>query len=177
MSAGSPRQPALPAIQRNYPGLEKINKLLGIARQFMRKGLSTNTLKSYDAAWDQYSAFCSSLSEPPCPINISVLCAFITACVKDKDMQYSSVAVLLAGIQFHARCLDPSTGSLFFNPSVRLLLNGIKRSRPGRRDSRLPLSTRSLYSMIQLLRKGRFGFFLDKMLESVLLISFSAFLG
>ena len=142
----------------------------------MRGGLAPSTLKSYDAAWNRYAAFCSSVPVPPCPVDISVLCAFISECAVAKDMQYSSISVFVAGIQFHARCLDPSAGSLFFNPSVRLLLNGIKRSKPGRRDSRLPLSTASLYSMVRTLRRGRFGILLDKMLETVLLVSFFGFL-
>ena len=142
----------------------------------MRKGLAPSTLKSYDAAWNQYETFCSGASVSPCPVNIAILCAFISERVLVKDIQFSSVSVLVAGVQFHARCRDPSAGSLFSNPSVRLLLNGIKRSRPARRDSRLPLSTVSLYSMVKLLRGGRFGFFLDKMLEAVLLVAFFGFL-
>ena len=142
----------------------------------MRSGLAPRTLKSYDAAWAQYSAFCNHFSLPVHPVNISVVCAFISSRVDSTNIQYSSVSSLIAGIQFHARCLDPSTGSLFSNPSVRLLLQGIKRERPCRRDSRLPLSVQSLYSMVSLLRKGRFGPFMDAMLEAVILTAFFGFL-
>ena len=176
MSVGNRAKPGLPAVQRSNLGLGKVDKLLGVARYFMRKGLAPSTLKSYDAAWNGYVTFCSGVSVSPCPVNIAVLCAFISERVLIKDMQFSSISVLVAGIQFHARCRDPSAGSLFSNPSVRLLLNGIKRSKPMRRDSRLPPSTTSLYSMVNQLRRGRFGSFLDKMLEAVLLVAFFGFL-
>ena len=142
----------------------------------MRLGLAPRTLKVYDAAWAQYADFCDDMSVPACPVDVSVMCAFISSRVDARDLRYPSVAALVAGVQFHARCLDPSAGSLFSNPSIRLLLQGIKRARPCRRDSRLPLSIQSVHSTVALLRGGRFGPFLDLMLEAVILVAFFGFL-
>ena len=158
MSSGRRDGPALSAIRSCGSGLTRLNDCLGSARRYMRLGLAPRTLKSYDAAWAKYSAFCDNVSVPACPINVSVLCAFISSCVDSRNLRYPSVPALVAGVQFHARRLDPSTGSLFSNPSVRLLLQGIKRARPCRRDQRLPLSVRSVGSMVSLLRGGVSGF-------------------
>lgn len=146
------------------------------AAHYMRSGLSKATLKSYDSAWSYFSSFCSSFSVPVLPVNVSVVCAFIVHCFESRKIQPSSIKGLVAGIQFHLRCLDPSTISLLQNPSVRLLLNGLKREKPQGNDTRLPLTLPLLRNMITHLRKGCFGPYSDLLVETVLLTAFYGFL-
>lgn len=97
-------------------------------------------------------------------------------CLYCSLLQPSSVKGLVAGIQFHLRCLDPSTISLLENPSICLLLNGIKREKPQDKDSRLPLTLPLLKTLITQLRNGCFGSYTDILLETVLLTAFYGFL-
>ena len=87
-------------------------------------------------------------------------------------MQPSSIKGLVAGIQFHLRCLDPSTISLLGNPSVRLLLNGLQKEKM----IRLPFTLTLLKKLITYLRGGCFGQYTDLLLETVFLTAFYGFL-
>ncbi|KAL1276886.1 hypothetical protein QQF64_023559 [Cirrhinus molitorella] len=110
------------------------------------------------------------------PVNVSYVSAFIVHCFESRRMQPSSIKCMVAGIQFHLRCLDPSCLSLLENPSIRLLLNGLKREKPQGKDPRLPFSLTLLQKLITRLREGCFGSYSDLLLESVLLTAFYGFL-
>lgn len=91
--------------------------------------------KSYDSAWSCFTSFCDPFFVAILPTNISVICAFIIHCFESWKMQPSSIKGLDAGIQFHLRCLDPpTTTQQLENPSVHLLLNGLKREKPQGND-------------------------------------------
>ena len=90
-------------------------------------------------------------------------------------MQPSSIKGLVAGIQFHLRCLDPSTISLLRNPSVRLLLNGLKKEKPQGNDSS-SLHSYTLEKTNHILKGGCFGQYTDLLLETVFLTAFYGFL-
>ncbi len=68
-------------------------------------------------------------------------------------MQPSSIKSMVAGIQFHLRCLDPSTTSLLKNPLIRLLINGLKKEKPQGNDQRLPLTLSLLLMLLSRLRE------------------------
>ena len=105
-----------------------------------------------------------------------MICAFIIHCFESKKMQPSSIKGSVAGIQFHLRCLDPSTISLLQNSSIRLLLNGLKREKPQGKDIRLPLTLPLVHKIIIQLRAGFFGHYTDLLLETVILTAFYGFL-
>ncbi len=142
----------------------------------MRNGLAKTTLKMYDSAWSHFSSFCATLSVAVLPVNVSCVSAFIVHCYESRKMQPSSIKSMVAGIQFHLRCLDPSTTSLLGNPSIRLLINGLKKEKPQGNDQRLPLTLSLLLKLISRLREGCFGSYTDLMLESALLTAFYGFL-
>lgn len=142
----------------------------------MRSGLATSTLKMYDTAWSHFSSFCATFSVNVLPVNVSYVSAFIVHCFESRKIQPSSIKSMVAGIQFHLRCLDPSTSSLLENSSIRLLLNGLKKEKPRGNDHRLPLTLTLLRKLISHLRAGCFGVHTDMMLESVLLTAFYGFL-
>ena len=146
------------------------------AAHYMRSGLAKSTLKMYDSAWSYYTSFCATFSAEVLPVNISIICAFLVHCFESRKMQPSSIKGLVAGIQFHLRCLDPSTISLLGNPSVRLLLNGLKKEKPQGNDIRLPFTPTLLKKLITYLRGGCFGQYTDLLLETVFLTAFYGFL-
>lgn len=146
------------------------------AAKYMRSGLATSTLKMYDSAWSHFSSFCATFSVDVLPVNVAYVSAFIVHCYESQKMQPSSIKSKIAGIQFHLRCLDPSTISLLENSSIRLLLNGLKKEKPKGNDHRLPLTLPLLKKLISRLRVGCFGIYSDMLLESVLLTAFYGFL-
>ena len=167
----------MPPFPADYNGLnESLHPLLMSAAIYMRAGLASSTLKQYDHAWLHYTSFCSTFRVCPMPVNISVLSAFLVHCVEGRNLRAASVTGLLAGIQFHARCMDPSTASLVGNPSIRLLLNGFRKLRPQGNDKRLPFTPSLLHGLINRLRQGCFGDYVDSMLEVALLTAFYGFL-
>ncbi|KAG5281822.1 hypothetical protein AALO_G00049190 [Alosa alosa] len=91
-------------------------------------------------------------------------------------MQPSSIKITVAGIQFHLRCLDPSVTSILENPSIRLLLNGLKKESPRGNDKCLPFTLPLVNTIISRLREGCFGPYTDQMLETVILTAFFGFL-
>lgn len=105
-----------------------------------------------------------------------MICGFIVHCFESQKMQPSLIKGLIAGIQFHLCCLDSSTTSLLENPSIRLLLNGLRRERPQGKDIRLPFTLPQVHKLINHLRDGRFGHYTDLLLETVILTSFDGFL-
>ena len=42
----------------------------------------------------------------------------------------ASIESTVTGIQFHLRCQDPSAASILGDPSMRLLLKGLKKESP-----------------------------------------------
>ena len=149
---------------------------LTAATGYMRLGLAGSTLKSYDSAWSYFSSFCDSFGVTPLPVDISIVCAFLVHCFESRKIQPSSIKGIVAGIQFHLRCRDPSVSSLLSNPSVRLLLNGFRKQNPGSRDKRLPVTLPVLTQLILKLRHGFFSPYIDILLESVFLSAFYGFL-
>lgn len=149
---------------------------LQTAAQYMRKGLSVSTLKSYDSAWSHFSSFCAALSTVPIPANIACVSAFIVHCFESRNMQPSSIKSTIAGIQFHLRCTDPSTIGLLENLSIRLLLNGLKKQNPQGNDCRLPMTPSLLQTIISRLREGCFCHYSDLLMETMLLTAFYGFL-
>ena len=142
----------------------------------MRKGVSKNTLKVYDSAWYFFSSFCLSFSVNPIPVNIPIICAFIVHSSESRKLKPSSIKAMVSGIQFHLRCLDPSSLSILSHPSIRLLLNGLKKDQPQGKDKRLPLSIDLVHKLVGRLRQGCFSFYEDKMLEAIILTAFFGFL-
>lgn len=142
----------------------------------MRMGLAKSTIKMYDSAWSSYTSFCSSFSVHVLPLNVSMICAFIVHCFQSRKMQPSSIKAFVAGIQFHLRCADPSVCCLLGNPSVRLLLNGLKKEHPERIDKRLPFTLSLVHKLVSHLRQGCFGSYTDALLETVFLTAFYGFL-
>ncbi len=119
----------------------------------------------YDSAWSHFSSFCATLSVAVLPVNVSCVSAFIVHCYESRKMQPSSIKSMVAGIQFHLRCLDPSTTSLLGNPSIRLLINGLKKEKPQGNDQRLPLTLSLLLKLISRLREECFGSYTDLILR------------
>lgn len=123
-----------------------------------------------------FSAKAATFSVDVLPVNVSYVSAFIVHCFESRKMQPSTIKSMVAGIQFHLRCLDPSTISLLENPSIRLLLNRLKKEKPQGNDHHLPLTLPLLQKVISRLREECFGLYSDMMLESVLLTAFYGFL-
>ncbi len=142
----------------------------------MHKGLSKNTLKAYDSAWWFFSSFCARFACPPLPVNIPLVCAFIVHSFESHHLQPLSIKALIAGIQFHLRCQDPSVCSLLKNPCIRLLLNGLEKEQLPGNDERLPLTISLVHKMVSKLRSGLFTSDINKLLEAVLLMAFYGFM-
>ena len=146
------------------------------AGEYMRKGIAPSTLKSYDRAWIRFSGFCAAFGVSPRPVNMSVLCAFIVHCFESQKLHPSSIKALVSGIQFNVRCSEPSACSLLGNPSIRLLMNGLRKQRPETKDKRLPITLPLLHTLVSNLRQGCFGPYVDTLLESVFFTAFYGFL-
>ncbi len=153
-----------------------LHDLLSSASKYMRLGLAKSTIKAYDSAWYFYSTFCASLLLKPLPVNISVICAFIVHLFESRHLHVANIKASLAGIQFHMRCRDPASPSLLRNPSIQLLLNGLKKARPQGCDKRLPLTISMVHKLVSKLGQGCFSPYIDTMLEAVLLMAFFGFL-
>lgn len=153
-----------------------LQDLLYSASKYMRLGLAKSTIKAYDSAWYFFSSFCASLLLSPLPVDVSVVCAFIVFSFESRNLQTQSIKAMLAGIQFHIRCQDPASQSLLGNPSIQLLLNGLKKARPPGNDKRLPLTISLVHKLVSRLRQGCFSPYIDTMLEAVLLMAFYGFL-
>jgi len=167
----------MPTFQSNHSRLKTpLQSYMHSAAQYMRGGLASSTLKSYDSAWSYFISFCASLSVAVLPIKISYISAFIVHCFEDRKLQPSSIKNTVSGIQFHLRCLDPSASSILETPSIRLLLNGIKRHSPQGNDKRLPFTLPLVKQIISKLRDGCFGSYTDQLLETVILTAFFGFL-
>ncbi|XP_035268944.1 uncharacterized protein LOC118225046 [Anguilla anguilla] len=170
-------QPAMPNLQPNGARLNaSLQTYLSSASHYMRSGLAKSTLKMYDSAWYHFSSFCAAFSVAVSPINISIVCAFVVHCFESRKMQPSSIKTLVAGIQFHLRCMDPSVGSLLGNPSLRLLFNGLMKRSPESIDKRLPLTISLTHKLVSHLRQGCFNPYTDSLLEAVFLTAFYGFL-
>ncbi|KAL1277250.1 hypothetical protein QQF64_023923 [Cirrhinus molitorella] len=169
-------QPSASLTRDAPPSVMTLQSHLHSAACYMRSSLAKSTLIMYDSAWFHFSSFCATFSVVVIPVNVSYISAFIVHCFESRRMQPSSIKCMVAGIQFHLRCLDPSCLSLLENPSIRLLLNGLKREKPQGKDPRLPFSLTLLQKLITRLREGCFGSYSDLLLESVLLTAFYGFL-
>lgn len=142
----------------------------------MRKGIAASTLKSYDFAWKIFAMFCASLHLPLKPVTISAVCAFICHCMDVRQFKPQYVRGLVAGIQFNARCSDPSFPSLFSNPSIKLLLRGISKVSPSSLDNKRPITLSILHKMLCVLRQGYFSPYVDSLLDCSFLLAFYGFL-
>ncbi|ROI27819.1 hypothetical protein DPX16_23141 [Anabarilius grahami] len=141
----------------------------------MRSGLAKTTFKTYDSAWSSFSDFCYAFSVPILPVNISITCAFITHCFESRKLKPSTIKIMILGIQFHIRCIDPSSQSLLQNPSI-CLLNGLKKESPAVPDKRLPLSLSQVHTMVDKLRSGLFTPHTNLLLEAAFLTAYYGFL-
>ena len=146
------------------------------ARFYMRKGLATSTLKSYDFARKTFALFCVSLNLPLKPGKISAVCAFICHCMDESHFKPQYIRGLVAGIQFNARCFDPSFPSLFSNPAIKLLLKGISKVSPSSTDNRLPIILSILHKMLSVLIQGYISPHFDSLLDCSFLFAFYGFL-
>ena len=100
-------------------------------------------------------------------MNMSVLCAFMVHCFESRKLQPSSIKALVAGVQFHVRWADLLACSLLGSPFMRLLMNGLRKQRPERKDKRLPITLPLLHKLVSALRQGYFGLYVDTLLETV----------
>ena len=107
---------------------------------------------------------------------MSVLCAFMVHCFESRKLQLSSIKAMVAGVQFHVRCADPSACSLLGSPSISLLMNGLRKQRPERKAKHLPLTLPLLHKLVFTLRQGCFGLYVDTLLKTVFLRAFYGFL-
>lgn len=156
--------------------LTLLSSYLETASKYMRFGMAKSTLKVYDSAWSYFSLFCTAFTVPVFPINIEVFCALIVHCVNTRKLQPPSIKATLAGIQFHLHCRDLSSISLFQHSSISLLIKGISKAYPGKKDKRLPLTLPLLHKMWHHLRLGVFGSYLDILSEAVVLTASYGFL-
>ena len=142
----------------------------------MRSGLAKSTIKTYDTAWCHFTQFCGDFNVPVLPVNFSAVCAFIMQCREQRKMRVGSIKGYLSGIQFHMRCLDPTVCGLLGNPSVKLLLDGMRKGSSSLPDKRLPFSLHTLHLLVTHLRGGIFGPYNDLLLEAVFLAAFYGFM-
>ncbi|ROL55592.1 hypothetical protein DPX16_23609 [Anabarilius grahami] len=83
---------------------------------------------------------------------------------------------MISDIKFHIRCLDPSSQSLLQNPSICLLLNGLKKESPAVPDKRLLVSLSQVHTMVDKLRSGLFTPHTNLLLEAAFLTAYYGFL-
>ena len=122
----------------------------------MREGLAASTLKTYDFAWHTFSLFCVIICVPPRPVLIKSICAFICYCTDTRNFKVQYTRGLIAGIQFHIKCYDPSFPSLLSNPAIKLLLKGVSKTHPTSPDLRQPITLGILHKLVSTLRAGFF---------------------
>lgn len=103
---------------------------------------------------------CNSLSSWGNTVNPTVRAFLVHWLIP--QMQLSSIKGFLACVQFHLRCLDPSTNSLLGNPFIKLLLNGFIK-----RNHKASLSLHHLAQNNHTLKDGCFGSYTDSLLETV----------
>ncbi len=142
----------------------------------MRFGMAKSTLKGYDSAWSYFSLFCAAFAVPTFPINIGVVCAIIVHCANASKLQPPTIKSTIAGIQFHLRCQDPSSISLFHHPSISLLIKDISKAHPGKKDKCLPLTLPLLHKLLNRLKLRVFGEYSEILLDAVQLTAFYGFL-
>ena len=150
MPGGKAGWPGVPSLRGGPVRLTgTLEGYMKVAARYMRAGMGRGTLKSYDCAWVYFCSFCCALGTPHHPVSILVICAYIVHCFTSRKLQPSTIKATVAGIQFHLRFLDPSVPSLFGNPSVRLLFNGLRKERPQSKDRRLPITFSILHKLVQ----------------------------
>ena len=118
-----------------------------------------------------FALFCASLNLPLKPISISAVCAFICHCMDMRHFKPPYIKGLVAGIQFNARCFDPSFPSLFSNSAIKLLFKGISKVSPSSPDNRLQITLSILQRMLSVLRLGYHSLYVDSV-GLFILISF-----
>lgn len=127
------------------------------AARYMHLGLAFSKLKLYDSAQSYFTLFCSTFSTAIFPINISIVCALMVHCFESRNMQPSSIKGFVGGIQFHLRCVDPSTNSLLENSSIQHLLRRFQIEKPPGKVIHLPITIPIFQKLITDLR-NRFLF-------------------
>ncbi|KAG9262830.1 hypothetical protein AMEX_G24742 [Astyanax mexicanus] len=142
----------------------------------MSIGLSPATLKAYKSTWSLFTLFCLSLNIPIYPVLISTVCAFIVHNFQTRNVTIPTIRRMLAGVQFNARCYDPSFSSLFSNSAIRLLLKGLTKTYKRTPDKRLPITPDILQKLISALREGMFSNYINNLLEAVFLMAFYGFM-
>ena len=168
----------MPSIQSDGSRLsmtKPLQDLLYSTSNYMRLSLAKSTIKAYDSACFFFSSFCANLLLSPLPVDISVVCAFIVFSSESLNLQMQSIKAMLAGIHFHFQCQDPASQSLLRNPSIQLLLNGLKKACPPGSDKRLPPTISLVHKSVSSLRQGCFSLYIDIMSEAVLLMAFYGF--
>ncbi len=84
-----------------------LHHLASSVTHYMRAGLPSSTLKSYDSAWLKYNRFCAFHKVPAIPVLISTVASFLIFCFNFCHLLPSSIHGIVASIQFHARCFNP----------------------------------------------------------------------
>lgn len=149
-----------------------LSPLLESAARYMCQGLSKSTLNSYKFSWSVYSKFCAATNISLFPVSCNSVCAFIVHCFDVLHFKPSYIRSLLAGVQFHLRCLDPSLLSVFSLSPVKLLLKGIFNSSPQLKDKRRPITLELLHRMLSFLSTNYFSPYVSHLLSSVFLLAF-----
>ncbi|KAK2854563.1 hypothetical protein Q7C36_006432 [Tachysurus vachellii] len=123
-----------------FSGRSTLRSYLSAASLYMRSSIAKSTLKVYDSAWFRFTSFSATFSAPVLIVNIAIVSSYIMHCLQTQKMQPSSIKSQVSGIQFQLRCLDPSVCSLLGHPSIRLLLNGIKKGTLKGKEKQLALT-------------------------------------
>lgn len=130
-------------LEQTQPYICTFHQLANTCIWTRKVNIKLSHIKPHDLAWYNFTSFCSTFSEAISPVNIPIICAFM-------------IQGLLAGMQFHLRCADPSVNSLLGNSLVKLMLQGFKRSRPQSRDICLPFTIPLMHKLLSYLREGCF---------------------
>ena len=160
----------------------------GTVQHLINCAVADSTMTTYTAALNCYTKFIVmnniQFNTVLPPISEDLLINFVAHAYKNLKLAYTTIKLYLAGIRFKyiaAGVTSPfcgEGGTRTGEPLLRLqmVLKGVQRCTSAKPRTRLPI-TRDMIQVISFrLRQGFFSKFLDKMLETVCIVAFYAFL-
>jgi hypothetical protein len=154
--------------------------------QLLNNAVADSTRTVYNSAFEAYCKFIKMNNIPyynnmP-PVSEQLLISFVSHCFKNLKLAYSTIKLYLAGIKF--KYLVAGEPSPFYGAGgtgenllrLQMVLKGVQRSTISKCRKRLPVTRDMLHVISSRLRLGFFSLFTDRMLETVCIVAFFAFL-
>ena len=136
------------------------------ARKYYQASKAKNTLRAYAPAWREFARYCEAHHVPAFPASPTTIVEYLTM-LADTRKKVSTIEVKLAAITFrHRECPDQNPAKA---ESVRLLMQGIRRTLGCNQTKKEPIKRDELVKMIATLGDSIQG----KRDRAILLVGFA----